>query len=405
MKSKNPWLDFEQLNNACKNKRVIFWGCFDFFEKTIAVLDLNIDFIVDINPHLHGEKAHHGFDVRPPSYLWELGGKADYFVIISSSAFYEIIEQLDEHGFKPGSEYAVTPVLKNFKVLEDILGHQATLILSSSDAPRHDRLGGGLFLLDTRTGEFEKKISGVTRGFAWHNDTCFVVDAQKGVRILDNDFEERDCIKLPHGSVPHGLAIDSENKFVYVTLSRHDRIGVFSLDSLSEVNSIMLSQKFERSDRIRYHHHANDICIDGESLFVSMFSSSGNLKREWFDGSILEYDLHEQRFVGSIANNLWQPHSVKIMNGKLSFLDSMRGALHIAAHKVETRFNGFVRGLDCDDSYYFIGQSIHRYFDRMKGVSDNIAVDAGVFIYDSDSKATRFLPTLGIRDINTLAVL
>jgi hypothetical protein len=401
-----PWLNFEDLIKFSAGKKVVFWGCFDFFEKTMKMYSFPVEFIVDINQHLHGLKSHHGFDVKDPSVLAHLEPKSDYFIIISSSAFYEIFDVLESYGYKQGEEFAITPVLSNFKVIADIFSHKARLLFSSSDAVRDaEDHGGGLYELDIAEGTFEKKLSGVTRGFAWHEDYCFVVDAAKGLRIVDQDYNERDCYELPRGNVPHGIAIDDEKKLVYITLSILDRIGVFDMVSFKEVDSITLSEKFSRSGGKYYQHHFNDICLDGNSLYISMFSRTGTLQRNWLNGAIVDYDLTERRVLGDIASGLWQPHSIKILNDSLSFLDSMRGNLHVVAHKVETHFNGFIRGLDYDGKYYYVGQSVHRYFDRMKGAANNISVDCGIFIYDPESHANRFVPTPAIRDLNTLALL
>ena len=137
-----------------------------------------------------------------------------------------------------------------------------------------------------------------------------------------------------------------------------------------------------------------------------MFSLSGNTNYEWDDGGVIEYSLSARDVVGTLITGLWRPHSIKkLQNGKLAVLNSMRGSVLVGSQKVLTSFNGFVRGLDFQDGLYFIGQSTHRYFDRMKDQSSNISLDCGIFVYDEETSATRFLSTPTIRDINTLKLI
>lgn len=406
MRSIGPWMEMEDLVLAAKGRKVIFWGCFDFFEKTIKKHPFEVSHLVDINHHLHGKGKHHGYDVYDPSSLANLANKGYYFIIISSSAFYEIIDVLKDYGYRPGIDFAVTPLLNNFKVIADIFEIDTDIIFSSSDVAKKDgEMGGGLYTLNTKTQVFEKRYSGVTRGFFRYNDCWFIVDAQKGLCVADQTFQTRDCYKLPDGSVPHGIVIDEKKGIAYITLSIQDRIAVFDLETFKEIDSISLTNKYERGGRQYYCHHYNDLCLLEDTILISMFSQTGNLQQNWLNGCIIEYDLVERKSLGCIADQLWQPHSIKLINDSICFLDSMRGNMHLAAHMPETHFNGFIRGLDYINGYYFVGQSVHRYFDRMTGASNNISVDAGIYIYNPASKACRFVPTFGVRDINTLQIL
>lgn len=404
MIANNPWLDFAQLAKAAKNKKVIYWGCGTWFEKTTKVFKLKTEYLVDSSKNQQGKAVHHGYDVKDPKTLRNLKNKGRHYIVITTSAFYEVIDQLKRYGFRPGTDFSITPVLKNFQIIEEILNHKQTVILSSSDAIKNSKTeGGGIYLYHTPSCKMEKKLSGVTRGFDRYKNNYFVVDALKGVRILDKSFKELDSFELPKQSVPHGLAIDAEKKLIYVVLCLHDKIGVYDMKSYKMVDEITLTDKFTRTGL--YQHHMNDICLDGNFLYISMFSKTGNVQKYCFDGAIVEYDLDQRAVVGSVADDLWQPHSVRLINGTLCYLDSMRGELNIASHKVETRLNGFVRGLDFDGRYYYVGQSLHRYFDRMAGYSNNISMDCGFFMFDSASKACKFFSTPALNDVNTLKLL
>lgn len=400
----NPWIDFSHLFKAIKGKKVIFWGCGGWFEKTMKMYKFNVTHLVDTSKNQQGLAVHHGYDVLDPSSLKKIKNKNKFYIIIASTAFYEIFEDLNKYGFKAGVNYCVTPLLQNYKIIEDILCHKQTLILSSSDSAKNSSLkGGGIYIYDTGNCKMEKKISGITRGFDRYKDNYFVVDALRGVRILDKKFKDIDGFKLPVQSIPHGLAIDHKKKLIYVVLCLSDKIGVFDMKSFKMVHSISMTDKTDKTGV--YHHHMNDICLNESSLYISMFSRTGSLQINYYDGAIVEYDLDAGRVVGTVVENLWQPHSVRIINGSLCYLDSMRGRLHTTSQVVETHFHGFVRGLDYDGRYYYIGQSLHRYFDRMAGSSNNISMDCGFFMFDSSSKASKFFPAPTLRDINTLKLL
>ncbi|MBF0282565.1 MAG: DUF4915 domain-containing protein [Zetaproteobacteria bacterium] len=403
---KSAWLSMEELVRMTAGKKVVFWGCYDFFEKTMAKFKFPVEFIVDMNVHLHGEKSHHGYDVKPPSVLGELTMRDEYFVIVSSTAFYEIFAQLNGYGFDAGTHYSATPLLSNMKILNEMFSLRGEVLFSSSDAPvESESRGGGLYHFDLATQKMTKKISGTTRGIVRDGEKYFVADAAKGIRVLNQDFEDVGCIPLPQGSYPHGLALDEKRKLLYLVQSRFDQISVYDIESYQEVDRIFLTNKCSRSNFETYQHHINDICVDGDSLFISMFSRTGMMQADWYQGAIVDYDVVDKQILGDVASGLWMPHSVKMLGGRLAFLNSMRGDLHIAAHRVESHFNGFIRGLDFDGRYYYIGQSTHRYFDLMEGSSNNISIDSGVYVYDAATHATRFFQTPMIKDINTLLVL
>jgi hypothetical protein len=66
-------------------------------------------------------------------------------------------------------------------------------------------------------------------------------------------------------------------------------------------------------------------------------------------------------------------------------------------------FNGFIRGVDYDGEFYYVGQSQHRHITRRLGAS-NISLDTGIFMLDPVTKCTKFFPTPGLTDINAVMV-
>ena len=48
-----------------------------------------------------------------------------------------------------------------------------------------------------------------------------------------------------------------------------------------------------------------------------------------------------------------------------------------------------VRGLDHDGRYYFIGATEHRYPEKLKGISLNISLDTGLYVFDPETSTVR----------------
>ena len=85
------------------------------------------------------------------------------------------------------------------------------------------------------------------------------------------------------------------------------------------------------------------------------------------------------------------PHNVKIINGSLTLLDSLKGHLLTNNVQISGKFPAFTRGLDFDGQYYYIGQSKNRNHSKNLGLSKNISIDSGIIIFDNTTKASRFL--------------
>jgi hypothetical protein len=402
------WLSWDQIDKKSQSKNIVCWGCYEYFDKTATQINSNIDFIVDININIQGKQKYAGLDVFDPRILFAEPLNRKKFIIITSTAFLEISESLVENNYIPGEDFCVSPVLKNQSVLSKMFGLEGRLLFSSSDSLKDSEIsGGGLYEIDIKSGVYKKVLSGITRGFARiDNQRLIVADAGVGLRILDNSYNEINRIKLGDDAYPHGLCVDHGSNHVYVVLTRFDQVVSYDLTEFHPGNFYNISSKSSSEGSRHYYHHANDLEIFNGSLYVSMFSLSGNTNFEWDDGGVIEYSLSTGDKVGTLISGLWRPHSIKkLVNGKLAVLNSMRGELLVGSQKVMTSLNGFVRGLDFQDGFYYIGQSTHRYFDRMKNQSGNISLDCGIFIYDEETSATRFLATPTIRDINTLKLI
>ena len=122
-----------------------------------------------------------------------------------------------------------------------------------------------------------------------------------------------------------------------------------------------------------------------------MFSMTGNYQNDAFDGGVVEYDILTKEKVGPVVQNLWMPHNIQMINGSMHVLNSLQGQLLTNNFQVIGEFPAFTRGLDYDGVLYYIGQSRNRNYSKNIGVSKNTSIDAGIIVFDDETKASRFL--------------
>jgi hypothetical protein len=83
----------------------------------------------------------------------------------------------------------------------------------------------------------------------------------------------------------------------------------------------------------------------------------------------------------------------------------MRGKLVSGFGSEYYNIGGFVRGLDFYNDTIVIGQSQDMYLSDRVAQGDSVSVDSGVHLFDTDSKALRFVPINKIMNIHDLMVL
>ena len=380
----------------------MFFGRGEWMEKGLNYLAAPPAFAVDNNRYEQGQEEA-GFAIYHPDKLTE-EPSGSLFILITTTGFPDVGKQLQELGFKAGEDYCVSPSLKNFQVVARINGHDNQAYLTCSDRPdeSEDR-GGGLYRYDLMTRQNTKVINGLCHGIVQSGDRVFLVDDLVGIRLLDREMNTSRIFGLPPKSRPHGISYCPVRNLVFVSFSGRDSVGVYDADTGELVDELCLSLKFKRHSVAQ--HHVNDCCVFDGSLYVSMFSLTGNWKIGMYDGGVLEFDIDSKELIGSVASNLWMPHTPVVINGKLYYCDSMRGIVSDTSWDVTTQFNGFVRGIAYDGCFFYIGQSTHRYIDRREGTTNNVSLDTGLFLVDPVHKATRFFATPELSDINNVMVL
>ena len=66
--------------------------------------------------------------------------------------------------------------------------------------------------------------------------------------------------------------------------------------------------------------------------------------------------------------------------------------------------NGFLRGLDFDGNFFYIGQTEHRYPEKLTNYKQSISMDVGIIVFDPKSKMSKFYPTPNIDSIHSIIV-
>ena len=72
--------------------------------------------------------------------------------------------------------------------------------------------------------------------------------------------------------------------------------------------------------------------------------------------------------------------------------------------KIITQFNGFVRGVDYKDNFYFIAMSKHRYPEKLKGISKNISLDCGIYKFERNTSYCKFYAVHATEAIHSVII-
>lgn len=396
----SKWLTFGELQNKNSTRKVVFWGASNWIEQTLDNITLDVSHIVDNSPFNQGTD-YMGFEVKAPRLLQAI--KNDIYVVITTVNYQSVIDELHEMGFIMGEDFCCTPLLNKRERKDRLKSVSCKLVISSPVQFNDANTGGGLYLVSTESGAVTKVYGGKMRGLTQVGEKLIAIDMLRGLVILDQDFNEQGVIAFQKNSEPHGLAYDQKRNNLLVAQPGRDSVAVYTMDRGEQIGEFFISSKW--SVNKKDNHHINDLFIHEDSLFVSLFSFSGNWPNECYDGGVLEMNVLSGEVLGPVMSDMWMPHSVKRVGGVLTCLDSMKGELRCMNHRVLGSFNSFVRGLDFKDGYYFISASEHRYPEKLEGLSNNIGMDAGIYIFDPESKMSRFLPVRETESIHSLIVL
>lgn len=395
-------LTFFKHTDSTNKKNIILFGVGVVAEKFINNFEkIKILFIVDNNKKLWGSKFH-GITVHDPKKLKNVDINKT-FILIMTTSFVDVINQINKINYK--LHRSVSYYLKDRIHIEVLQNLKKKILISSGLPPINKKnSGGGLYEIDLKgiSWNIKKVYSGTVHGVIKFKDGYAISDSVNGIILLDKNYKILKKGTYPNNTRAHGIAFDNKKNFFYIVCSNTDQIKVFDL-KLQFKKSISISTKYKKFKSPQ--HHINDIFIKDGYLYVSMFSLTGNHKRNIYDGGVCKINPKNFKIVKKIYGDLLMPHSIKYINKSFMILDSLRGYFVIGEKKVAS-FPGFSRGLSFDGKYFFIGQSRNRNFSMINNSKDNISIDNSILIYDYKNKSSRnlYLPNT-ISEIHEVLVL
>lgn len=180
-----------------------------------------------------------------------------------------------------------------------------------------------------------------------------------------------------------------DNRCFYINCANREHI--LELDENFKVKrTLSLADKYQHSGEAA--HHTYDNIAIGNSLYVTMFSSTGNCKEDVFGECIAKFDLNSGKRLTDPVRELYMPHNVKMYGGGLHVLDSLPGHLRFNNMSIKETLSAFSRGLDYAFGMYIVGQSKIRNYSKVIGISTNISIDCGVVVFNAESKVSRSIP-------------
>jgi hypothetical protein len=399
-----PFSSFPEISRRARGRTLLLWGSGEIAAKTIRRLPVPPAGFVDNDPNLSGT-TYLDLPVHSPGYL---SGKpvAEFFFVVCTTSFTEVAPQLQALGFEGERDFVISPILNDLRIIAEMEACEVRLLFSSG-APATDNpaYGGGIYELDLKGDDcsVRKVYSGTCHGLLARDRQIFAVDHRQGILQLDQDYAVQRVGALPPASRAHGIAFSEATQSFYVVASYMDKVLIYDRD-LTPNGEIPLSDKCQLEGTSC--HHCNDICSAGASLFVSMFSHTGNWKRDIYDGVVLELDAATGAVRHPVIRDLWMPHNPLMLGGSLTVLDSLRGGLRRNNAQPVGEFPGFSRGLAYDGHFFYIGQSRNRNYSKVLGISNNISIDASIIIFDEETKVSRSLPLPSkLSEIHAILVL
>lgn len=374
------WLTWTEIKERTKERDLVFYGrSEEWIPKSLK--KVSPKFIVDG----YNTDSFDGMEVKSPDKI------TNEFIVITSGSYEEIARILTGKGYFAGKDFAACPEYMDWYYLEQIKNHEQSVYVACSD-----RVGGGIFKYDLKANKYNKIAEGAFRQMVRAGKSIYAIEYVKGILYEINEDRITNEAKL--------------NKAGYCGLAYDESRKEFLLINAIEDTITAVDQFYKHLWRIHYSqkgpdcHHLNDITIHKDKVYVSYFSHSGNWRNGIFDGGISEFDLDYMHVPGiPIVTNLWKPHSITMIDGDISFVDSMRGDLYITTQRIEAKFQGFIRGLTQDESYVYVGQSENKYMTEKFG-RGNTMLNAGFYLYSRDKKVSRFYSMPDIMNVHDLLI-
>lgn len=393
---------FNDLARAFMDAPIVLFGSGNIAEKTLRQIDRSrVRYIVDNSASLQGG-VFQGLDVIKPDEA-DLSGA---LVLICSTAISDIAAQLESMGVDIEGSVRVSPLLNDLIAIKSLEELQLDFYFTSgTNSSANEEYGGGFYLCRVKgeIKELKKLYAGACYGAVRVDEKIYFVDTDVGIMFYCTQTGDMQHVgDVPSGGRAHGISFNEERHAFFVTCSYRDSVIEYT-DDFRTSRELFLSNKFTNTGEPQ--HHCNDNVSVGDSLYVTMFSSTGNWKRDSFDGCIAEFDLVTGKRRADVVRDLYMPHNVLSIGGALHVLDSLPGHLRFGNMSIQGTFPAFTRGLAHARGYYLLGQSKNRNYSRVVGLSNNISVDCGVVLFEPTVKVSRTIQfPMSIGEIHSIVV-
>ncbi|MGG1553514.1 DUF4915 domain-containing protein [Paenibacillus ferrarius] len=241
----------------------------------------------------------------------------------------------------------------------------------------------GLYVVDLGNKIISKLLTANCRGIVPYREYYYLA-TEKKILKLDSQFKIVEEHLVPHSDL-HGIRLYN-NSLLYIAETSNNSVGVYQLEPFQRINEIKVSPyNFD-------FNHINDLWIQDDSLYVSMFSLDVEWKKleDTYDGIIIKYNIYDVTEFEIIRKGLKFPHTVKVIEDNLHFCDSLNLNL-VRNNETLAQFNGFTRGLAFDGFNYYIGQSSMRHVSRLIKKFNNVSIDCGIHIFNPYTCISSFL--------------
>ncbi|MGM0411600.1 MAG: DUF4915 domain-containing protein [Bacillota bacterium] len=389
------WIEWPELERKIAERDYILFGAGIWADKTIKRVTKKPLYILDNNS---SKNLFKNINVKHPEDIKKTS--EDTIIIITTGSVKDVANQLENLGYERGNNFFVSPALLNQKITRDIKTNDQTLLFTCSDSKSST---GGIYTFDIQERSLEKHYSGRFHEIVKTDNFYYIVEEEKGVLVLDKDLNLIETYEQPDESLVYGITYNKKENLLYLVNTYQDLIYIFDLNKKDYKDTIYISRKNKGDEVTR--HHLNDICYYKGSLYVSMFSFAGMWRNGIYDGGVAKINPRTKEIDGHIIEDLWLPHSIDFVNEKFVICDSMRGDVYKTTNKILANFKGFIRGLAHDGKYYYIGQSEHRYFERLKDVTTTIDLNCGIHVFDEFTKSNRFYTFENLRNIHSIEIL
>jgi hypothetical protein len=255
-------------------------------------------------------------------------------------------------------------------------------LIISCPAAKDDSGGGGIYSLNTESGEIKRRTDGHSIALIRYKGGFLYITNHTELRLLTENLEETDAsvLPIPGGRYHDLLATDNGVWIVDTTSSRIVLIDKSETGWQERGALNVLPKAVDKFDAM----HLNCIHIDNGTMYATaygLYDKSCEWRRAKEDNGVL-LDIKNQMV---LLSGLAKPHTPRINGNSGVICNSSLGELiHIKSGKKGWKIskrvkvgNGFTRGLLAHDGGWFVGLSNSRYAKTKQGCAQVCYVKKG----------------------------